>query len=373
MKKLTASIFTVMLGLVAVDANAAITSKKYVDDALATKAAAADVTALQGAVGTHTSQIGTINTTLEGKADSATSLAGYGITDAYTKGEVDTELAKKQNLLKSGTGGNITVNGAGNVITGITADGTGAVVLQTGTVATAEGLEELEGRVDTAEGDITTLKANVATNTGAIAKLNGDATTDGSVAKAIADEVTRANAAYDAKGAAAAAETAAKEYADGLADNYDAAGAAAAVQGALNEYKTSNDAAVALKADKSTIGTVEEGKTVVQMINEAKTAATYDDTEVRGLITTNANAIEAIEASDVMTSGATKAKIDAIATNTAAIETNATEIAKKANTADLNAIATATISAACATGECVLKYSAGVYSWEPIELTYTAE
>ena len=33
--------------------------------------------------------------------------------------------------------------------------------------------------------------------------------------------------AYDAKGAAAAAETAAKAYADGLAKNYDASGAAA--------------------------------------------------------------------------------------------------------------------------------------------------
>lgn len=41
------------------------------------------------------------------------------------------------------------------------------------------------------------------------------------------------------------------------------------------------------------IGTVEEGKTVVQMIEDAKTEATYDDTEVRGLIQDNADAIEA--------------------------------------------------------------------------------
>ena len=55
------------------------------------------------------------------------------------------------------------------------------------------------------------------------------------------------------------------------------------------------------------IGEVAEGKTVVQMIEEAQTAATYDDTEVRGLITAeadrakaaekaNADAIDAIEA-----------------------------------------------------------------------------
>ena len=41
---------------------------------------------------------------------------------------------------------------------------------------------------------------------------------------------------YDAKGAAAAAETAAKAYADGLAANYDAAGAAAAAETAAKAY-----------------------------------------------------------------------------------------------------------------------------------------
>ena len=41
---------------------------------------------------------------------------------------------------------------------------------------------------------------------------------------------------YDAKGAAAAAETAAKAYADGLAVNYDAAGAAAAAETAAKAY-----------------------------------------------------------------------------------------------------------------------------------------
>lgn len=71
--------------------------------------------------------------------------------------------------------------------------------------------------------------------------IAGLATTE-SVNTAIANEVTRANAAYDAKGDASkaqtaaeakaaelatAAETAAKTYADGLAKNYDAAGDAA--------------------------------------------------------------------------------------------------------------------------------------------------
>lgn len=34
-------------------------------------------------------------TTRETKADKATTLKGYGITDAYTKTEIDSELSKK--------------------------------------------------------------------------------------------------------------------------------------------------------------------------------------------------------------------------------------------------------------------------------------
>ena len=41
-------------------------------------------------------------------------------------------------------------------------------------------------------------------------------------------------------------------------------------------------------------GTPDEGKTLVQMIKDAQTAATYDDAEVRGLISDNADAIKAI-------------------------------------------------------------------------------
>ena len=76
----------------------------------------------------------------------------------------------------------------------------------------------------------------VATNTAAIVTLNGDETTAGSVKKAVKD---------------------------------------------------------ASDAINTKIGAVAEGKTVVQMIEDAKTASTYDDTEIRGLIQDNADAIEA--------------------------------------------------------------------------------
>lgn len=94
-----------------------------------------------------------------------------------------------------------------------------------------------------------------------------------------------------------------------LADTYEAKGAAKAVQGettstvksvedALNTYKTSNDTAVAaakkagddaqadVNALAGKVGTVADGKTVVQMIEEAKTAATYDDTALAGRVST---------------------------------------------------------------------------------------
>ena len=79
-------------------------------------------------------------------------------------------------------------------------------------------------------------------------------------------------------------------------NKYDALGAAATVNSALETYKGTNDAAVAtakkagddaqadVDALEAKVGTVAEGKTVVQMISEAQAAATYDDTQVKANI-----------------------------------------------------------------------------------------
>jgi hypothetical protein len=80
---------------------------------------------------------------------------------------------------------------------------------------------------------------------------------------------------------------------DAIADAKKAGTDAAA---ALGEYKTANDAAVKANADaidavETTIGTVTEGKTVVEMIADAKTEATYDDTALVGRVTANEGAI----------------------------------------------------------------------------------
>lgn len=61
----------------------------------------------------------------------------------------------------------------------------------------------------------------------------------------------------------------------------------------LEPIGADSDAIAALSAK---MGEVEEGKTLVQMIAEAKAAATYDDTQVKADIKANADAIAAIEA-----------------------------------------------------------------------------
>lgn len=59
--------------------------------------------------------------------------------------------------------------------------------------------------------------------------------------------------------------------------------------------KKANSADVYTKSEVNAItGTVAEGKTIVKMIEEAQSAATYNDSEVRGLIKNNADAIEGI-------------------------------------------------------------------------------
>ncbi len=134
---------------------------------------------------------------------------------------------------------------------------------------------------DYADTQVKTLAdGTVKENTDAIAKLNGDAETEGSVAKTVAD---------------------AKKLVD--ADIAD-----------INEK----------------IGEVPEGKTVAEMIAEAEENATYDDTQLKADIASNAKAIE-----------------DEIARAKEAEETNATAIntekeramaAEKANADDIDAL-----------------------------------
>lgn len=125
--------------------------------------------------------------------------------------------------------------------------------------------DSLAGNYDaagTAETKVQELaNGQVKTNTAAITKLNGDAKTEGSVAKAVAD----AQAGLETKISAADSK-------------------AAAAQTAADNAKKAADAVDAK------VGVVPEGSTVIAEIQKIKDTA-YNDTEVRGLIKTNADNI----------------------------------------------------------------------------------
>ena len=145
----------------------------------------------------------------------------------------------------------------------------------------------------------------------------------------------------------------------------DAKKAGTDASAALTAYQTTNNAAVQKNASDITalqakdtaiegkIGTVAEGKTVVQMINEAAAGAEYDDAEVRGLISTNASGIAANKtAVEKAQADATKGIADAAAAQTTA---NA-------------AIPKPTGECSNPTNKCVLTFAGGnTYAWEVIE------
>lgn len=106
--------------------------------------------------------------------------------------------------------------------------------------------------------------------------------------------------AYDVNGAAQTAEDNAKAYANGK----DTAIAAA--------KKAGTDAQDAVNTLSGKVGTVTEGKTVVEMISDAQAAATYNDTEVKAGIKANADAITKLNGTSAVEGSVDKKVADAI-------------------------------------------------------------
>ena len=209
-------------------------------------------------------------------------------------------------------------------------------------VATDDALTTLAGRVTTAEGKITTAEGNIT----ALQGLVGDT----KVATQISNAITALNLAdtYAAKSHTHTkseitdfAHTHAMTEVTGLTDAIaDAKKAGTDANTALEAYKVTNDAAVKANADaiaainnadtgilkqakdyadgkdaaitaaknaadaaqadvdalEAKVGTVADGKTVVQMISDAQDAATYDDTALAARVTTAESDIDALEA-----------------------------------------------------------------------------
>lgn len=140
---------------------------------------------------------------------------------------------------------------------------------------------DAKGAAAAVQGNLDTYKTSNDTAVAAAKKAGDDAQTDLNAYKVTNDAAVKANA-----GAIAAINNAdtgilaqAKTYADGK----DTAIAAA--------KKAGDDAQADVDALEAKVGTVPADKTVVQMISEAQTAATYDDTALKNRVGANETAI----------------------------------------------------------------------------------
>lgn len=242
MKKLTAGIFTVMLGIVAANsADAAVASRGYVDQEVGKK----QDTLVTGEQGNIAGSNGIDVTIVDGK-----------ITIDGTKAQYnDSALKQDIEANKTAIAGNTTSIGenktaidglktskedSANKETTYNKDATDKGV-KFPTVAVAE--EIAKNAADAVSTDLTTLKGrvstnetNIGTNTNAITKLNADKTTEGSVDYKIDAATTTITNAYTAADNALDGKiTAAQTQADkGVADAAAAKSAADAAQKTAN-------------------------------------------------------------------------------------------------------------------------------------------
>lgn len=267
----------------AADAQAAAIATAATD--ATTKADAAKSAAIADAEGKLTAAKKELQAAIDGKAAKATTLAGYGITDAYTSAQTDTKISEaiaaaphlKRAIVEelpavdiadtntiymvpkaTGVAGNITGNGYTEhmVINGKWEQiGDTAVDLKdyaTKTYAESKANEALTAAKTYAEGQASTAKSEAITAAAADAKSKADAAQTAAIAAAATDATLKANAAQTAAEKTAAADatkkadkalTDAKSYADGLAKNY-----------ATSEQGTKAD--TALQADDVVSGSV---------------------------------------------------------------------------------------------------------------------
>ena len=112
-------------------------------------------------------------TKINGKADSANTLAGYGIGNAYTKTEVDDAItaAKEVAAADATTKANAAEQNAKSYADGLA------------------GNYDAKGAADAVQKNVDKVSSDVATLQGQVDTLNGDATKAGSVSKKIADAI----------------------------------------------------------------------------------------------------------------------------------------------------------------------------------------
>ena len=271
MKKLSAGIFASILGLTAIGAaDAAVTSKQYVDNAIdaaktaVTQSIAGDY-ATKDALTAETNARTQADSTLQGNIDTLTTNTTNALADKADKSYVGTIPS-----------------------TSLSTNVVDYVVEKTSGIASEGAITELDGRLDIIEGDYVTEQeladSQAAQNTNITAAANAASAADAKADNAQTTADNAVAAASTADGKAVAAQTAANEAKDAAAT---ADGKAVAAQTTANEAKDAASAA--------------DGKAVAAQTtaNEAKDAATAADTKA-GNAQTAAN-----EAKDAAAANAT--------------------------------------------------------------------
>ncbi len=257
------------------------------------------------------SKITGLDTALAGKQDNLTFDGTYevGTNNAAT---VSTVNAAKTALI--GDASATTTDG--NTI----ADVRRYVDAKTKGIASDTALTALGERVTAAEGEIDDLQTAIGAN-GSVTKAIADAKKAGTDAATAVTTLENGKVKDNANAIAAInnAETGILKQAKDYADGKDTAIAAAKKAGddAAAAVKTLSEGQVTTnKNDIATIngklGTIPADKTITDMISEAQTAATYNDTEVRGLIKNNKDAIDVLKGGDTIDGSVAKSVKDAI-------------------------------------------------------------
>lgn len=218
-------------------------------------------------------------------AAAAKTQADKGVADAATA-QAAAEAADAKAVVAQTDVDNLETY-VGTIPEGATATNVVAYVQEkTSGIATSENLAELtqrvadaEGEIDTLQSDMDAVEAKAATNEAAIAKLNGSATTEGSVAKQVADAV-----AGILDGAPEAYDTL-NEIATWIAAHPDSVAAINA------DIKANADAIDALEA---LVGTLPEGEAdVVSYIDKVVASEKARAEGIEGGLETRLAAVEA--------------------------------------------------------------------------------
>ena len=210
-----------------------------------------------------------------------------------------------------------TVNAAKTALIGDT--GTDVTTTDGNTIADVRRYVDEKTKGIASDAKLAELSNKVTKNTSDIKTINDSLDEGGSVSNAIADAK---KAGTDAKTAVTTLET------GKVKDNTDAIAAINnAETGILKQAKTyadgkdtaiaeakkaGDDAQAAVDTLAGKIGTIPTDKTVVKMIEEAQTAATYDDAAVKADIKKNADAIGVLNGGDTIDGSVAKSVKDAI-------------------------------------------------------------